>query len=88
MLGMTFFRENHPWLSLTSVVTLLSFEHSPLGRESAPVWRRAVDFAVYVCVRVLIAVVQAVPLEVCDAGRGRVGGAVRTRVGRAAIRGR
>lgn len=31
-------------------------------------WRRAVDFAVYFCIRVLIALVQAVPLEVCARG--------------------
>jgi KDO2-lipid IV(A) lauroyltransferase len=33
-------------------------------------WRRAVDFSVYVFVRLLIAVVQALPLSACEQGAG------------------
>jgi KDO2-lipid IV(A) lauroyltransferase len=40
--------------------------HARIGR----MWRNSVDFGVYVAVRLVIAVVQALPLGVCDQGAG------------------
>ena len=40
------------------------------GELPLPIWRRAADYAVYLVVRVVIALVQAVPLETCDHGAG------------------
>src|SRR3972149_1629466 len=38
------------------------------GKGVPPVFRQGLDFAVYVLVRVLIGLVQAVPLSVCERG--------------------
>ena len=45
----------------------------------AAMWRKAIDFGVYLVVRLMIAVVQALPLEACERGAEAAGHVLRPR---------